>query len=77
MRQKAQMPYCISPQASVTPAQSKILHSDPRPRDVRDSLACIQAAKDALGFTPSVDLRDGLVEYWRWLRDDPLTLTRQ
>jgi len=61
----------------ISGSESQILHSDPRPGDVRDSLACIQAAKDALGFTPSVDLRDGLVEYLRWLRDDPLTLARQ
>lgn len=61
----------------ISGSESQILHSDPRPGDVRDSLACIQAAKDALGFTPSVDLRDGLVEYLRWLREDPLTLARQ
>jgi nucleoside-diphosphate-sugar epimerase len=31
-----------------------------RAGDVRHSLAAIDAARDALGFTPSVDLREGL-----------------
>lgn len=32
----------------------------PRPGDIRDSWANIAAAKDVLGYTPSVDLEDGL-----------------
>ncbi|HEY2073440.1 MAG TPA: NAD-dependent epimerase/dehydratase family protein [Gaiellaceae bacterium] len=32
----------------------------PRPGDIRDSWADVSAAKDVLGFTPSVDLEEGL-----------------
>ena len=32
----------------------------PRPGDIRDSWADVSAAKDALGYTPSVDLEQGL-----------------
>jgi len=61
----------------ISDSKSRILHSDPRPGDVRDSLACIKAASDALGYAPSVDLKNGLVEYMRWMRDNPATLERQ
>ena len=58
----------------ISGGKSQIRHGDPRPGDVRDALACIEAASSALGYAPSVDLRDGLIEYMRWLRDDPVTL---
>ncbi len=35
-------------------------HRAPRAGDVRDSLADIRAARDLLGYEPSVDVRDGL-----------------
>ena len=35
-------------------------HRAPRPGDVRDSLADIRAARDLLGYEPTVDVRDGL-----------------
>ena len=53
-----------------------IVHGDPRPGDVRDSLAAVDAARAAFGFEPSMDLRDGLREYLAWLRSDPVTLAR-
>lgn len=35
-------------------------YTDPRPGDIRDSLADISRAHDMLGFTPSISLRAGL-----------------
>jgi len=55
---------------------SEIVHGDPRPGDVRDSLASVEAAKDAFGFVPSVDFEEGLAAYLDWLRTDPVTATR-
>jgi len=54
----------------------RVVHGPPRPGDVRDSLAAIDAASAAFGFHPSVDLRDGLGVYLDWLRNDPVTLGR-
>ena len=53
-----------------------IVHGEPRPGDVRDSLAAVDAARAAFGFEPSKDLSEGLNEYLSWLRDDPVTLAR-
>ncbi len=36
------------------------VHQAPRPGDVRDSLADLRRAREALGFEPSVSLREGL-----------------
>ena len=36
------------------------VHEDPRPGDVRNSLADISRAREALGYEPEVDLREGL-----------------
>jgi len=54
----------------------EVVHSEPRPGDVRDSLATIGAAERAFGFEPSVGLDEGLKEYLDWLRDDVVTLER-
>jgi len=35
-------------------------YRDPRPGDVKDSLADVRAAQDLFGYEPSVDLREGL-----------------
>lgn len=53
-----------------------IVHGPVRPGDVRDSLADTAAAHEAFGFSPSVDLVEGLGEYLLWLRNDPVTLSR-
>jgi nucleoside-diphosphate-sugar epimerase len=53
-----------------------VVHGDPRPGDVRDSLAAIDAATAAFGFHPSVALEDGLRVYLEWLRSDPVTQKR-
>jgi UDP-glucose 4-epimerase len=59
--------------SGVTP---RVVAGPPRPGDVRDSLASIEAAATAFGFRPSVDLTAGLSEYMDWLRDDPVTAAR-
>jgi nucleoside-diphosphate-sugar epimerase len=38
----------------------------PRAGDVRDSLADLSVAKDLLGYTPTVDLKDGLRRTFEW-----------
>lgn len=46
------------------------IHQDPRPGDVRDSLADISAARAALGYTPAVSVELGLrksIDYYRSL----------
>lgn len=53
-----------------------IVHRDPRPGDVRESLAAVDAAREAFGFVPGVDLESGLQEYLEWLRTDQVTLKR-
>lgn len=54
----------------------EIIHGDPRPGDVRDSLAAVEAAGQAFGFDPKMDLATGLTDYLEWLRDDPVTAAR-
>jgi UDP-glucose 4-epimerase len=56
--------------------QANIAHVEPRPGDVRDSLAAIDAAREAFGFEPSEDLAQGLYDYVRWLRQDAVTAAR-
>jgi nucleoside-diphosphate-sugar epimerase len=43
-------------------------HAEPRRFDIRDSLADIRAAGQALGYRPAVALRQGLEDYVRWVR---------
>ncbi|MBU4306949.1 MAG: SDR family NAD(P)-dependent oxidoreductase [Candidatus Aminicenantes bacterium] len=45
----------------------------PRPGDVRDSLADINAAQKAFGFAPQTDLKEGLAEYMDWIKHDPVS----
>jgi len=45
----------------------------PRPGDVRDSLADISAAKSAFGYNPQIGLEQGLAEYMKWIKEDPIT----
>lgn len=37
-----------------------------RPGDVRDSLAALDRAREVLGYTPTVTLREGLARTWGW-----------
>ena len=48
------------------------IYQDPRPGDVRDSLADISAARTGLGYEPSVSIEQGLrqsIEYYRSLAE--------
>ncbi len=42
--------------------------ADPRPGDVRHSLACIDEARAVLGYNPGIPLGDGIGWYISWLR---------
>jgi len=52
-----------------TRSSSKIVHRDPRPGDVRDSLADISLVKTLLGYKPEYRLTDGLRKTIDWYRD--------
>jgi nucleoside-diphosphate-sugar epimerase len=41
-------------------------HAPPRPGDVRDSLAAMDRARQALGYAPRVDVREGLRQTVEW-----------
>jgi nucleoside-diphosphate-sugar epimerase len=43
-----------------------IEHQSPRAGDVRDSLADVERARRALGYSPSVGLDEGLQRTWAW-----------
>jgi nucleoside-diphosphate-sugar epimerase len=45
-------------------------YEDPRPGDVRDSLADISAAQQDLGYQPKVDFEEGLRRTVAWYRDN-------
>jgi UDP-glucose 4-epimerase len=51
-----------------TRSSSKIVHQDPRPGDVRDSLADVTLANSLLGYKPAHPLADGLVATIEWYR---------
>ena len=50
----------------VTGREVKANHVPPRAGDVRDSLASLERAKQALGYEPRVGLREGLDRTWAW-----------
>jgi len=43
-------------------------HAAPRAGDVRDSLACIDRAREVLGYAPLVDFDEGLARAVAWYR---------
>ena len=49
-----------------TKTQITVHHLPPRAGDVRDSLASLERAKEVLGYTPGVTLRDGIERLWAW-----------
>jgi len=51
-------------------------YAAPRAGDVRDSLACIDQARDALGYEPLVDFDEGLARAVAWYRGAVRTRTR-
>lgn len=50
--------------------RGEIQYAPPRKGDVRDSTAEIAAARRAFGYSPSVELGEGLEEYFAWLKRD-------
>ncbi len=54
--------------ASSAGTQAAIEYAVPRAGDVRHSLADVSRAHEAFGYTPSVDLANGVPEYMRWAR---------
>jgi len=47
---------------------SSTVHGPERPGDVRDSLADITAAQQALGYNPKITLEEGLSTYMEWAK---------
>jgi UDP-glucose 4-epimerase len=58
----------ISNIAIISGLKIRPIYDEPRKGDVRDSLASISAAKEALGFEPSYDLISGLKETIDWIQ---------
>jgi UDP-glucose 4-epimerase len=56
--------------AEASEIEPVVEHGPPRAGDVRHSLADIGAANRAFGFSPSVDLGEGLREYVAWARTE-------
>lgn len=52
----------------VSGIQPSVEYGPPRPGDVRHSKANIDAAHNAIGYTPTVELKHGLAEYMDWAR---------
>lgn len=52
-----------------TGSSSRIVHADPRPGDVKHSLASIAETKKELGYTPKYDLVSGLKETIHYFMD--------
>jgi len=48
--------------------EAKVVHDSPRKGDVRHSLADLSAIQKAIGFTPRVNLKEGLVDYLSWAK---------
>lgn len=42
---------------------AELTHVDPRPGDIRESVADIEKARNALGYEPTIELSDGLATY--------------
>lgn len=52
----------------VTQRPIAVVHGAPRPGDVRDSLASLERAKELLGYTPEISLKEGLRRTWPWIQ---------
>ena len=55
---------------ALMPHEPVVAYGPPRPGDVRDSLADISKARATLGFSPSVELTEGLGDYVRWAQGE-------
>jgi UDP-glucose 4-epimerase len=52
----------------ITGASGKPVYTDPRPGDIKDSLADIEAARSDLGYDPAIDFNHGLTLTVDWYR---------
>lgn len=50
--------------------EPQVIHGEPRPGDVRHSLADISAARRSFGFEPSISIENGLKEYMAWAANE-------
>ncbi len=67
--------------SEVTNREVRVDHAPPRSGDVRDSLASTDRAHAVLGYSPMVDLREGLGRTWQWFQESlgeltPTTIAR-
>jgi UDP-glucose 4-epimerase len=53
----------------VTKGELKIDFNPKQKGDMRDTYADTSAARTDLGYAPSIDLRQGLVREWEWIRE--------
>ena len=58
--------------AQASGLRPEVRHGDPRPGDVRHSMADVSAARRAFGYSPGVTLDRGLAEYFGWARANGL-----
>jgi len=59
----------------ITGAEVEPVYEDPRPGEVRHSQASIEKARDAFGYDPQVEIREGLqrtVEWFESVREEAL-----
>lgn len=54
----------------VSGINADVVYGDPRPGDVRHSMADITAASQMIGFKPSVEFESGLRDYMAWLKTE-------
>jgi UDP-glucose 4-epimerase len=50
----------------------EVVYEEPRPGDIKDSLADIARAREALAFNPQYSLTEGLEETIRWFQTRPI-----
>ena len=60
----------VSHLMAITGLKPTIQYQPPRPGDVRHSLADITRAKEAFGYTQTVNLKNGLAEYVAWAKTE-------
>ena len=61
----------------LTGGDVRIEYAPAQSKDVRDSLADVSRAAAAFGYASSVDLRIELAEYFSWLDQDRISLTKR
>jgi UDP-glucose 4-epimerase len=52
----------------ITESSSKIIHTESKKGDVKDTLANIDLAKKLIGYSPSIDISKGLLKFVDWYK---------